>query len=192
VWFNRRHQRAGHLFQNRYKSIVCEEDQYFLELARYIHLNPLRSDVVENLEELDRYRWSGHGVLIGKVRHDWQEKEYVLNQFGGGERQSVRAYRKFIEEGKGLGRRPELVGGGLVRSLGGWSKVLSLRNRGEETEHDSRVWGSGEFSHCKGDKETKLRRPKIVIVVNYVPVPAAGRALSRPRSVPDRRDPLPG
>jgi putative transposase len=100
---------------------------------------------VRNLEELERYRWSGHGVLVGKVRHDWQEKEYVLNQFGRVERQSIRAYRKFVEEGKGLGRRPELVGGGLVRSLGGWSKVLSLRSRSEEVEHDSRILGSGDF-----------------------------------------------
>jgi len=145
VWFNRRHQRAGHLFQNRYKSIICEEDPYLLELVRYIHLNPLRGQVVKNLEALDWYRWSGHAVLMGKVRHDWQDKEYVLNQFGKGARQSVIAYRKFIEEGKGLGRRPELVGGGLVRSLGGWSKVLSLRNHGVETEHDSRILGSGDF-----------------------------------------------
>ena len=145
LWFNRRHRRAGHLFQNRYKSIVCEEDRYLLELVRYIHLNPFRSHMVRTLEELERYRWSGHGVLVGKVRHDWQEKEYVLNQFGRVERQSIRAYRKFIEEGKGLGRRPELVGGGLVRSLGGWSKVLSIRSRGEEVEHDSRILGSGDF-----------------------------------------------
>jgi putative transposase len=145
VWFNRRHQRAGHLFQNRYKSIVCEEDRYLLELVRYIHLNPMRSHVVRNLEELDTYHWSGHGVLVGKVRHDWQERGYVLNRFGRVEKQSIRAYRKFIEEGKGLGRRPELVGGGLVRSLGGWSKVLSLRSRGEEVEYDSRILGSGDF-----------------------------------------------
>jgi len=145
MWFNRRHQRAGHLFQNRYKSIVCEEDRYLLELVRYIHLNPLRSHTVESLKELDRYPWSGHGVLVGKIRHDWQEKEYVLNQFGTVERQSIRAYRKFMEEGKGLGRRKELVGGGLVRSLGGWSRVLSMRGRGEEVEHDSRILGSGDF-----------------------------------------------
>ena len=145
MWFNRRHQRAGHLFQNRYKSIVCEEDRYLLELVRYIHLNPLRSHTVQSLEELDRYPWSGHGVLVGKIRHDWQEKEYVLNQFGRVEKQSIRAYRKFIEEGEGLGRRPELVGGGLVRSLGGWSKVLSMRGRGEEVENDSRILGSGDF-----------------------------------------------
>ena len=81
VWFNRRHQRAGHLFQNRYKSIVCEEAGYLLELLRYIHLNPLRSHVVGSLEELDKYPWSGHGVLVGKVRRDWQERRYVLSQF---------------------------------------------------------------------------------------------------------------
>jgi transposase-like protein len=101
--------------------------------------------VVRSLEELDRYRWSGHSVIVGKVQRDWQEREYVLNQFGRGEKRSIRAYRRFIEEGKGIGRRPELVGGGLIRSLGGWSKVLSLRSRGEEMEHDSRILGSGDF-----------------------------------------------
>jgi putative transposase len=145
VRFNRRHQRSGHLFQNRYKSIVCEEDRYLLELVRYIHLNPIRSNVVQSLEELDEYRWSGHSAIIGKLRREWQEREYVLSQFGRRERQSIRAYRRFMEEGKGLGRRPELVGGGLIRSLGGWSKVLSLRSRGEEIEHDSRILGSGGF-----------------------------------------------
>jgi transposase-like protein len=105
----------------------------------------LRSQVVQSLEELDRYHWSGHSVIIGKQGNDWQQREYVLNQFGKRERQSVKAYRKFIEEGKEIGKRPELVGGGLVRSLGGWSKVLSLRNRGGETEYDSRILGGGDF-----------------------------------------------
>ena len=44
--FNRRHHRSGHLFQNRYKSVVCEEEPYFLELIRYLHLNPLRAGIV--------------------------------------------------------------------------------------------------------------------------------------------------
>ena len=52
--YNRRHQRHGHLFQNRYKSIVCEEDRYFVELLRYIHLNPLRARLVRTLGELER------------------------------------------------------------------------------------------------------------------------------------------
>jgi len=49
VTFNIRHRRSGHLFQNRYKSVVCEEDAYLLELTRYIHLNPLRAKLVADL-----------------------------------------------------------------------------------------------------------------------------------------------
>src|SRR5512142_1383876 len=89
VAFNLRHGRTGHLFQNRYKSIVCEEDPYLLELVRYIHLNPLRSRVVRTLEELDMYRWSGHSVLVGRVKQEWLERQYVLNRFGGGKRPAV-------------------------------------------------------------------------------------------------------
>jgi putative transposase len=145
VWFNRRHQRSGHLFQNRYKSILCEEDQYLLELVRYIHLNPLRASVVKSMEELDRYPWSGHGVLLGRRQSDWQETEYVLRQFGIERRRAIRSYREFMEDGRSKERRPDFVGGGLVRSHGGWSRVLSLRERGERPEHDSRILGQGEF-----------------------------------------------
>ena len=55
VTFNRRHRRHGQLFQNRYKSILCQEDLYLLELVRYIHLNPLRAGIVKQLKELDKY-----------------------------------------------------------------------------------------------------------------------------------------
>src|SRR3972149_901395 len=61
--FNRRHQRVGHLFQNRYKSIVVDAEVYFLELVRYLHLNPLRARVVQEMRELDGYPWSGHAPL---------------------------------------------------------------------------------------------------------------------------------
>ena len=64
-FYNRRHRRHSHLFQNRFKSIVCEEEPYFLELVRYIHLNPLRARMVKTIEELDHYKWAGHGVLLG-------------------------------------------------------------------------------------------------------------------------------
>ncbi len=53
--FNRRHHRVGHLFQNRYKSVVVEEEPYLLELVRYLHLNPLRAKLVQTLRALDRY-----------------------------------------------------------------------------------------------------------------------------------------
>ncbi|MBM4330031.1 MAG: hypothetical protein FJ117_02205 [Deltaproteobacteria bacterium] len=71
VNFNRRHKRSGHLFQNRYKSILCEEDPYLLELSRYIHLNPLRARMVKNLERLKVYPWTGHSAIAGKQKRDW-------------------------------------------------------------------------------------------------------------------------
>ena len=55
VTLDKRHKRSGHLFQNRYRSIVCEEDPYLLELIRYIHLNPLRAGLVKDLKKLDMY-----------------------------------------------------------------------------------------------------------------------------------------
>jgi len=69
VTFNKRHKRAGHLFQNRYKSIICEEDPYLLELIRYIHLNPLRAKLVQDLSELDKYPWSGHSAILGHCKN---------------------------------------------------------------------------------------------------------------------------
>ena len=145
IRFNRKYQRTGHLFQNRYKSIVCEEDPYLLELVRYIHLNPLRGSAVKNLRELDGYPWSGHSVLTGRTRVDWQEKGYVLGIFGEKKEKALQAYRQFIKAGEGLGKRPELVGGSSRRSPGDWSRVLSLRAKGEEVESDARILGSGDF-----------------------------------------------
>lgn len=145
IRFNRRYQRSGHLFQNRYKSIVCEEDPYVLELVRYIHLNPVRALVVGSIEELDRYPWSGHSVLVGKRDNEWQECEYVLAQFSDKRTKAIRIYRQFMAEGKDNGRRDEFVGGGLVRSLGGWSQVVSLRGRREKVAYDARILGGGEF-----------------------------------------------
>ena len=69
VTFNIRHRRSGHLFQNRYKSVICEEDPYLLELIRYIHLNPLRAKLVEDLKALDKYPWSGHSAILGRRKN---------------------------------------------------------------------------------------------------------------------------
>ena len=69
VTFNIRHRRSGHLFQNRYKSVVCEEDPYLLELMRYIHLNPLRANLVKDLKELDKYLWTGHSAILGRRKN---------------------------------------------------------------------------------------------------------------------------
>lgn len=143
--FNRRYKRWGHLFQNRYKSIVCEEDAYFKELVRYIHLNPLRAGLVNDLKELNQFVWCGHGVLVGKRKSDWQDQDYVLAWYGRKVGEARAAYRRYIQDGISQGHRPELVGGGLVRSKGGWSQVSSLRKHEDTELGDERVLGSGDF-----------------------------------------------
>ena len=145
VNFNRRHKRCGHLFQNRYKSIICEDDPYLLELTRYIHLNPLRAGIVKSISELKHYRWSGHGVLVGVAGNDWQDTDTVLAYFGKRRKEAVKRYEGFIKDGIARGRRPELTGGGLVRSSGGWSQVISLRKKGITSARDDRILGSGDF-----------------------------------------------
>ncbi len=142
--FNRRHKRVGHLFQNRYKSVVVEEDAYLLELVRYLHLNPLRAQVVPDLRRLDRYPWTGHSALLGTVPRPWQATQTVLDHFGP-RRRARHAYRAFVADGIPRGRRPDLQGGGLLRSLGGWAVVQSLRRGREAYLGDERVLGSSEF-----------------------------------------------
>ncbi len=93
LWYNRTHRRHGHLFQNRFKSILCQEDAYLLELVRYIHLNPMRAHLVKDLDELNRYPYCGHGVLMEKVKNPWQDTESVLGMFGEKLGVARRAYR---------------------------------------------------------------------------------------------------
>ena len=143
--FNRRHRRIGHLFHNRYKSILCQEDAYLLELTRYIHLNPLRARIVKSLEELDSYPYAGHSALMGEVPNDWQETEKILSLFGGRASSARKAYRSFVEAGMVEGRKPELTGGGLIRSSGGWGTVKARRKAREHQKGDERILGDGEF-----------------------------------------------
>jgi REP element-mobilizing transposase RayT len=159
VNFNKRHRRHGHLFQNRFKSIVCQEERYLKELVRYIHLNPLRCGQVRNLSELAAYPYAGHSALTGTLRRAWQETDGVLSLFGKSSSNARRAYHRFIADGLGMERKPELVGGGLVRSLGGWSEVTALRRRGDASPFDQRILGDGEFvCAIVGQMEERVRQ----------------------------------
>jgi len=145
VNYNRRHKRYGHLFQNRYKSILCEDDPYLLELTRYIHLNPLRAGIVKSIKGLKEYPWSGHSTIMGNIKREWQDVDEVLKYFGKRRKNAIEKYEAFVEGGIKAGGRPELVGGGLIRSLGGWSQVLSLKRAGGKVFSDERILGSSEF-----------------------------------------------
>jgi len=144
VNFNRRHKRYGHLFQNRYKSIVCQEDIYLKELVRYIHLNLLRAGLVEDIKALNSSSWSGHSALMGNIKRQWQNTADVLSFFNDSGN-ARKKYLQYVTEGINQGRRPELVGGGLIRSMGGWSAVLAMRKSGAKEAADQRILGDSDF-----------------------------------------------
>ena len=150
----------GHLFENRYKSILCDEDNYLLSLIRYIHVNPVRAGIVTTLKELDTYSWSGHSAIMGNVRQDWMDTANVLSQFGARKKDARNAYHKFVVEGMTMGKNLYLTGGGLIRSKGGWSQVVSARRSGKKEEFDERILGSGDFVNAilkETEEKTRLQ-----------------------------------
>ncbi len=143
--FNRRHNRCGHLFQNRYKSILCQEDAYLLELVRYIHLNSLRANLVSEYGSLASYPYCGHGAVMGRRKIEWQDTQYVLRLFGSKSASARSEYGRFVRSGIEQGRRADLTGGGLLRSHGGWTGVKALRETGGYQKGDERILGDGTF-----------------------------------------------
>jgi len=144
-WFNKKYRRHGQLFQNRYKSFLCQEDPYLKELVRYIHLNPLRSGIVKRLDELDNHPWCGHGVLMGKIKATWQNSDYVHGFFSEKKREAKKKYREFVEKGIVQGKRLDLTGGGLLRSFGGWAALKRFREEGIRVKGDERILGDSDF-----------------------------------------------
>jgi REP element-mobilizing transposase RayT len=142
--FNRQNQRSGHLLQNRYKSTVVDDERYFLALARYIHLNPLRARIVKTVAELEDYPWTGHSVLMGRVKAIWQDVDEVLSRFGrraGPARRELSAFMGMKEAKK---EEAVFKGGGLVRSIGGMANLAEHR-KGPRWASDERILGEGRF-----------------------------------------------
>ncbi|MEX1032010.1 MAG: transposase [Cellvibrionaceae bacterium] len=144
-YYNRRHRRSGYVFQNRYKSILCDEDSYLLELVRYIHLNPLKAGLVPTINALDRYRWTGHAGIMGYHGQTWQSIDEVLSQFAKRAATGRKRYREFIADGLGLSDQSRLTGGGLVRSYGGWEAIQRLRKEHQYCIGDERILGDSDF-----------------------------------------------
>ena len=163
-YYNRRHNRSGHVFQNRYKSIICEEEPYFQKLVAYIHLNPVRAGQVHTLEELNAHPWSGHAVIMGVKQQQGQDCRSVLEHFGDDVAVARSSYMDYLGEEAGKGRQPGLVGGGLVRSQGGWSEVQSLRKQGKAALGDERILGGTDFVKAVIDEAEETVRRQVADV----------------------------
>jgi REP element-mobilizing transposase RayT len=104
-YFNRRYDLRGHLFQGRYKALLCQKDAYLLELVRYLHLNPVRAGLVRTPEA---YRWSSHRIYLTGHSQGGVTIEPVLPRFGRSRPRAVEEYRRFIQAGRPQGHRSDL------------------------------------------------------------------------------------
>ncbi len=108
-------------------------------MVRYIHLDPLRAGLVNELVRLDNYAYSGHGAIMGKTENGWQDTDSVLRLFGEKTGPARRAYKGFVKRGIEMGGPPYLIGGGLIRSTGGWAAVKELRAAKKFQKSDERI-----------------------------------------------------
>ena len=144
--FNRRHGRVGYLFQGRFRSILVEAQSYFLELVRYIHLNPLRSHSVGNLDDLALYPWTGHAAILGTHPRSWQTLSMVLNHFGGTVESATDEYLRFVAAAQDLPHQPDLERGRLLHRTDTGVIIVEEALRGREVwTQDERFLGSDDF-----------------------------------------------
>jgi len=177
--FNLRHHRAGHLFQNRYTAIICDLEGYLLELAPYIHLNPLRARLVRDLAELAEYKWCGHCAAVGGAHDGILDRDALLEHFGDTGQTALVKYKAVMAEKAAAIKGRDLSGVGLVRSIGGTNAVLRSFRAGEKVFSDRRILGESDFVEsvlrAAGEamaKEKKSRGEVLAEVENITGVPS--------------------
>lgn len=125
-YFNKKYHKVGHLFQGRYKAILCDRDAYLLELVRYLHLNPQR---MRSPMDAGNYRWSSHGAYLGKDNLVRVETAAVLGEFAKSVGKARRGYLKFMAEGKAAGHQPDYYDVRDQRFLGDQRFVEEIEER---------------------------------------------------------------
>ena len=145
VNFNLRHHRVGHLFQNRYKAIICDLEEYLLELVPYIHLNPLRAGLVKDLAELEDYKWCGHGATVRNFKDNILDRAYLLDHFGDDDRAALLKYMQTMAEKAADREHRDLSGGGRLRSAGGCKGVFKALGGSRKELSDQRILGESDF-----------------------------------------------
>lgn len=157
-YFNRSHGLTGHLFQGRYKAILCEKDSYLLELTRYLHLNPVR---VKAVRDPANYPWSSYRTYLGRgAKPEWVDAGEVLSYFGSSRGEARSHYRKFVLDGIGEGHRAAYYEAVEGRILGDGEFVEAVKAKaGEKYIAKLKVTPEGFFERvCKalGKKPEEL------------------------------------
>jgi len=139
------HRRCGYLFQGRFKSILIDEDRYFAEVVRYIHLNPVRAQRGISPEDLETYAWTGHAVLLGQRTFSAQDTDFVRALCGATVGTARAAYREFLEAGSAPDL--DLDGGGLRYRAVTWHYRPATPRGRERWADDERILGPPDFVH---------------------------------------------
>ena len=137
TYFNRKRRRHGHLFQGRFKAILIDADAYLKQLSRYIHLNPVRAEMVTSP---DQYQWSSYPAFIGKQKPaKFLETRWLLSNFGKSKKEAQRNYQKFVEKVDitSLKNPSKQLRGGFIlgdTEFVNWVKATFLFERKDEGE----------------------------------------------------------
>ena len=129
------------------------------------------------------YPWSGHSCLMGNCPDEWQDTETLLTYFSPSRKRAVKKYASFLADGVSQGRRPELTGGGLVRSQGGWFEVVSQRRKGERTVADQRVLGSGEYIETLYSEADRKQKETLRLLTRKVDLSTLSKQISEREGV---------
>ncbi len=150
-YHGKRHDRRGYLFQDRFKSVVTQDQGYVERLIRYIHLNPVRAGICRNLDELRRYPWCGHGALMGDFDCPFLNVDDVLRRFGNTVGKAREGYLRFLEDGLDTDTDDDLV------------DVLRLTNDERRDRHEPGCWVIGDQAFVQNvlatDREQRLQLP---------------------------------
>ena len=145
TYFNAKWKRVGHLFASRYKAILVDQESYLLELSRYIHLNPVRANIVDKPE---KFKWSSYQEFLGQRKTDWLKSEWLLKIFGINMDTARQKYQEFVEKGihsKAKDPFKEIVAGMI---LGKKTYVDYVKSKITPDQ-----WRSNQFSEIRKLKE---------------------------------------
>jgi REP element-mobilizing transposase RayT len=154
--FNRRHQRVGHLLQGRHKAILCQSDRQLAELVRYIHLNPVRANIVSNPEQ---YKYSAHRAYLGMAPAGIVDVDPVLRHFGVNRKLARDAYRLFVDAGMKPGAKKGSYSDGNVR-------ILESEEFVDAAIH--RIGKTGLYHHANARRAGPIDIDRLVAAVEIV------------------------
>lgn len=149
--YNRRHKQRGHVFQGRFKAIVVDRDAYFLEVCRYVDLNPVRAKLVRRPQD---WRWSSYRAHVGLAGGPlWLQSAQIYGQLAATPSAARRRYAQFVFEGKNV----------ML-----WDKALSGQIYLGDEEFVSQIRGRSTMESQSGEIPRAQRRPKLKPIESYM------------------------